>query len=69
MATLFTERPFTNFGASRFQLNEVDPVVNQVEGARTSILRTRLRRRCPRCPGVYGMVATNGESIYVGKAK
>ena len=55
--TLFTDWPFTNFGPSKFQLNDVAPVILWVKGARTSILETRLRRDCSRCPGVYGMVA------------
>ncbi len=29
----------------------------------------KVRRECPRCPGVYGMLNAKGELIYVGKAK
>jgi excinuclease ABC subunit C len=32
-------------------------------------LRAKVRKDCPRLPGVYGVVNVNGELVYVGKAK
>jgi excinuclease ABC subunit C len=45
------------------------PVVAAIHGRRPSRLCDRVRRACPRCPGVYGMSDGRGELIYVGKAK
>src|ERR1700731_1903084 len=45
------------------------PPLEAIHGHRPSRLREKVRKRCPRKPGVYGMVDATGELIYVGKAK
>jgi excinuclease ABC subunit C len=45
------------------------PSLETIHGHRPSRLRDKVRKGCPRHPGVYGMVDRNGELIYVGKAK
>ena len=45
------------------------PPLEAIHGHRPSRLREKVRKRCPRKPGVYGMVDASGELIYVGKAK
>jgi excinuclease ABC subunit C len=45
------------------------PLLEAIHGHRPSRLREKVRKRCPRQPGVYGMVDASGELIYVGKAK
>jgi excinuclease ABC subunit C len=66
---LFPDRRFQGFGPSRFDPSPAPPPLLHVTGRRAGTLRTRLRQKCPRRPGVYGMVDARGNLIYVGKAK
>jgi excinuclease ABC subunit C len=43
--------------------------LGEVRGRRPGRLREGVRARCPRLPGVYGVVDGAGELVYVGKAK
>jgi excinuclease ABC subunit C len=64
---LFARDEFTGFGPDR--LCSVARPVTVVHGQRPGRLRMQVRTRCPRLPGVYGMVDERGELVYVGKAK
>jgi excinuclease ABC subunit C len=67
--SLFSRLTFTGFGPHRL-LSGVAPLpLEAIHGHRPSRLREKVRKRCPRKPGVYGMVDPTGELIYVGKAK
>ncbi len=66
---LFTPGWFGDFGPLGIGPAEDMPVCHQVHAKRSGELRTQVRLRCPRKPGIYGMVDTHGELIYVGKAK
>jgi excinuclease ABC subunit C len=69
MPQLFTSRPFTDFGPN-YLLPLRPPVrVQHICGPRPAALRSGVRERCPRRPGVYGMLDRHGELTYVGKAK
>ncbi len=67
MRSLFQHQPFTGFGPH--SLTDADAPLFVVQAGRASRLRDRVRRSCPRQPGVYGMIDAAGELIYVGKAK
>ncbi len=45
------------------------PALGLVQGTRPGRLKVRVRRECPRGPGIYGVIDERGELIYVGKAK
>ena len=64
MSRLLPPENFTGFGPSRYLVAAVPCF--QVLGPR---LRSQVRRDCPRKPGVYGMLDSHGDLIYVGKAK
>ena len=68
MTGLFARHVFTGFGPNRL-FPEATPAVTAIHGQRTSRMRDRVRKDCPRLPGVYGMADRRGELIYVGKAK
>ncbi len=69
MTGLFGQRPFTGFGPSRFLPAGLSPATEHAAARRGHLLRSAVRARCPRHPGVYGMVDAHGDLIYVGKAK
>ncbi len=69
MSGLFPDRRFAGFGPSRFDPTAVAPPLHFVLARSAAALRQRLRGKCPRRPGVYGMVDGRGGLIYVGKAK
>ena len=60
---------FVGFGPSSLSLPGGFSTFTRIRARRPSGLRARVRRACPRCPGVYGMADARGELIYVGKAK
>ena len=65
----FTDNRFTEFGATRFLPGQT-PAIESLEIAGDSkSLRRELRKRCPRSPGIYGMIDPDGMLIYVGKSK
>jgi excinuclease ABC subunit C len=66
---LFPDRRFAGFGASRFDPAAAPPQLHYVLARTAGSLRQNLRHKCPRRPGVYGMVDARGTLIYVGKAK
>jgi excinuclease ABC subunit C len=65
---LFPDRRFAGFGPTRFD-PAAPTALHSVSAKAIATLRSRLRQRCPRRPGVYGMVDARGTLIYVGKAK
>ncbi|HEY1381116.1 MAG TPA: GIY-YIG nuclease family protein, partial [Gemmataceae bacterium] len=69
MSGLFPDRRFAGFGPSRFDPAPVPSPLHFVLARQPGALRQRLRAKCPRRPGVYGMVDGRGSLIYVGKAK
>jgi excinuclease ABC subunit C len=66
---LFPDRRFAGFGPSQFNPASVAIPLQFVIGRQPATLRQRIRHKCPRRPGVYGMVDPRGSLIYVGKAK
>lgn len=64
---LFSRLAFTGFGPAT--LLPRPPALCGVGAKRPGRLREKVRRDCPRRPGVYGMVDPAGELVYVGKAK
>jgi excinuclease ABC subunit C len=66
---LFPDRRFAGFGPTRFDAAHTPPALHFVLARSPAGLRERLRRKCPRRPGVYGMVDRRGTLLYVGKAK
>lgn len=69
MSGLFPDSRFAGFGPTRFESTAIAPPLHYVLARSTPALRQRLRHKCPRRPGVYGMVDRRGTLIYVGKAK
>jgi excinuclease ABC subunit C len=67
--SLFSRLAFTGFGPHTLMSGVLAPSLEAIHGHRPSRLRDKVRKRCPRKPGVYGMVDLSGELIYVGKAK
>ena len=69
MQGLFSQpTAFGGFGPASLMLPGASLSLTRVHG-RPSRLRLKVRRECPRHPGVYGMVDRSGTLIYVGKAK
>jgi excinuclease ABC subunit C len=66
---LFAPPHFVNFGPCALHPETALPQLHGVAGHRPTVLRRRLREKCPRVPGVYGMLDLHGELLYVGKAK
>jgi excinuclease ABC subunit C len=67
VTTLFTHRRFAGFGPSAF-----DPQTHSLHGTSgrsANLLLQRLRKICPKIPGVYGMIDPRDRLVYVGKAK
>jgi excinuclease ABC subunit C len=66
---LFARQAFTGFGPLVLLPDVEPPRLHTVKARRPGRLRALVRRDCPRLPGVYGMIDTKSELIYVGKAK
>jgi excinuclease ABC subunit C len=66
---LFDAGCFGDFGPSASVPTAATPPCQQNHGKRGAGLRGQVRLLCPRQPGIYGMIDTHGELIYVGKAK
>lgn len=69
MDGLFPCRAPWSFGPNQLEPFSDPPRLIRVSTARGSGLRAQVRKKCPRRPGVYGMVSRKGELVYVGKAK
>ncbi len=69
MKGLFHSEGFTGFGPSRLAPPGPAPSLGLIQGDRPGRLKVRIKRECPRGPGVYGMIDERGELIYVGKSK
>ena len=69
MSGLFPDRRFAGFGPTRYDAATAPPPLHFILARGSAALRQRLRHKCPRRPGVYGMVGRRGSLIYVGKAK
>lgn len=69
MAGRLLSAVFEGFGPSWLAAGKQPPFA-RIELARTHRLtRRRLRERCLAVPGVYGMLGSEGELIYVGKSR
>jgi excinuclease ABC subunit C len=66
---LYSPAPFHDFGRCDFLLHDSPAALVQISAATTARLRTQVRLRSPKHPGVYGMIDAAGELIYVGKAR
>jgi excinuclease ABC subunit C len=66
---LFPDRRFAGFGESQFGTSSAAVSLHFVMARQPGKLRERLRRKCPKRPGVYGMIDSRGRLVYVGKAK
>jgi excinuclease ABC subunit C len=66
---LFSCHALTDFGPCALAAAAAPPPAHHAAGPRPAELRRRVRRECPRRPGVYGMLDRHGELLYVGKAK
>jgi excinuclease ABC subunit C len=64
---LFRREAFTGFGPSALECVRAELTTVRARGPRR--LRRAMRQHCPRLPGVYGMLDSSGELIYVGKAR
>jgi excinuclease ABC subunit C len=69
MGCLFQSDAFQGFGPNALDRSEQSPELVCVSGKRSTALRQRVRKECPRHAGVYGMLSDRDELIYVGKAK
>ncbi len=69
MAGLFCRQAFLSFVPTRWDPTLQLPSCHVFHASRNADLRRQVRQHCPRHPGVYGMVDTHGELLYVGKAK
>jgi excinuclease ABC subunit C len=69
MDRLFPAPEFSGFGPSSQDLVVTERPLVVVRAARSSGLRTLVRRDAGRQPGVYGMIDGTGRLLYVGKAK
>jgi excinuclease ABC subunit C len=66
---LFARQRFSGFGPVALHSALESPPLFAVKARRPGRLKALMRRECPRVPGVYGMIDSKGELIYVGKAK
>jgi excinuclease ABC subunit C len=66
---LFARPAFVGFGPLALLPATKPPPLHVIQARRPGRLRVKVRRDCPRLPGVYGMIDSKGELIYVGKAK
>jgi excinuclease ABC subunit C len=69
MSELFQREQFADFGPSSLLPDGSAERTCRVEATRISQLRAQVRQLAPRRPGVYGMLDSHQELIYVGKAK
>jgi excinuclease ABC subunit C len=69
MEGLFPCRAFIDFGPNSLGFGNEPALLESVTASRSATLRARLRERCPRRPGVYGMLTDKQELVYIGKAK
>lgn len=69
MATLFPKDVFSGFGTSTSIPIDFPSQLGRVRSRDQKKLRHGVRSRCPKLPGVYGMLGKHGDLIYVGKAK
>ncbi len=65
----FGDEPFRDFGPNGLLPAAGPPPVQVIRGQRSAALRAPLKMLCPSKPGVYGMLDSDGELIYLGKAK
>lgn len=65
---LFSKPVFAGFGANELGPDH-DPTFTLIQGKRNSQLKALVKKECPKRPGIYGMIDSHGELIYVGKAK
>ncbi len=66
--TLFPSLPFAGFGGDPLRLDGWPGDERILVDDRLQ-LRVAMKERCPKQPGIYGMVDGHGEVIYIGKAK
>jgi len=66
---LFAPPVFAGFGPAALHGGPGAPVLERVHGQRPAVLKKQIHQTCPRQPGVYGMIDTHGDLVYVGKAK
>lgn len=59
----------TDFGPAALAVEAGPPRCQRITGVSAGQLREQVRLRCPRWPGVYGMLDPQGELLYIGKAK
>src|SRR6266436_6562272 len=69
MSELFPPGSFTDFGPSAFVPGPDRNRVVRTPQAKPARLRSHVRLLAPSQPGVYGMIDSHHELIYVGKAK
>lgn len=69
MDGLFSRPLFTGFGPVLLDPTAPPPALVVARGRRPAALRAKVREKCPRRPGVYGMLDRDGRLVYVGKAK
>lgn len=68
MPGLFPCQAFQGFGSTSLDPSP-EGTWHLVDGPKRSLIRKGVRERCPKCPGVYGMIGLDGQVIYIGKAK
>ena len=59
---LYNDEQFAGFGLSRLSSSPQPPSLRLIQGSRPGRLKAQLRKECPRCPGVYGMVNEQGRA-------
>lgn len=69
MAMLFPAQAFCGFGPTVIRPSQFDASHGRVKSRKASKIRDAVRADAPKLPGVYGMLGSRGELIYVGKAK
>ena len=69
MATLFPKNVFPGFGPTTSIPINFAASLGRVRTRDSRKMRHGVRERCPKLPGVYGMLGKQGDLIYVGKAK
>ena len=69
MRSLFSVKTFSGFGPTRVHPPEFSPLLHQIRSKKELKLRSEVQKHCPRIPGVYGMLDSQGALIYIGKAK
>jgi len=69
MKVLFSLDVFDGFGPSRVVPGSFDALPQQLPSRKPARLREFVRTEAPRDSGVYGMLDSRGQLIYIGKAK